>query len=133
MIFRRKEHRLPKFPPNLAPTFRALCEVLAAEEVQGFVAAIDTRLSEVNEQAKTNPRIDSQLAAQIAERCKFLCGLYPDRADNEKSLIVGAVRYFALAEDALDEEVFASGFHDDAKVVNHVLEELGDEEHYILL
>ncbi|MEZ4752837.1 MAG: hypothetical protein R3A13_00780 [Bdellovibrionota bacterium] len=55
---------------------------------------------------------------------------YEDFSIN-KSKIVGAVRYFAVAEDPFPDETFASGFDDDARVLNHVLEELGLEEYYI--
>jgi hypothetical protein len=52
---------------------------------------------------------------------------YSEFAAYEQSLIVGAVRYFAIADDPFDDETFATGFYDDMRVMNYVMEEIGVE------
>jgi fructose-1,6-bisphosphatase len=44
---------------------------------------------------------------------------------------VGALRYFVSDDDSFSDLEFASGFNDDAEVMNHVLEELGLEQEVI--
>jgi hypothetical protein len=53
---------------------------------------------------------------------------YAEHSPAEQALIIGAVRYFAVADDPFDDATFASGFFDDIKVMNHVLERLGMED-----
>lgn len=129
--FRRKKHRLPKFPPTLIPAFRTLSQPLPAEEVAKFQDYIDQKLAGLGETSKYNYRINTKLAEQIAERCKFLIDIYEGQPESHRALIVGAVRYFAIGEDAVSEQGFASGMDDDAKVVNYVLEELGVLDRFI--
>lgn len=129
--FRRKNHRLPKFPPTLIPAFARLSEALSVEAVSEFPTYIDQRLAELEDAAGHNYRINIKLAAQIAERCNFLVSVYEAQQERGRALIVGAVRYFAIGEDAVSENGFASGLDDDAKVVNHVLEEIGIHDRFI--
>ena len=133
MIFQRKRHKLPKFPPNIRATFKNLCKSLPAENVVSYKSEVDSELERIRTNAKENAMINLDLAVQLAQRCHMLLDNY-DKFDNAKrALIVGAIRYFALSEDAFSEEDFASGFDDDARIMNYVLEQIGLEEHCIEL
>ncbi len=133
VFFRRYKHKLPRFPHTVIPTFRNLCEVLSEEDVKKLEPQVDTYLAELEEQAKTNPRLNISLGRDLAERSKYLLAHYGEFEDKEKSLILGAVRYFAHSQDPISETTFASGYDDDVQVMNHVLERLGLEEMYISL
>ena len=80
-----------------------------------------------------NPNMNLALARDLAERCRYLMSHYGDYGQEDRALIMGAVRYFAIAEDPVSEAAFASGFDDDARVMNHVLERLGLEDMIIRL
>ena len=72
--------------------------------------------------------VDADLLKGLAARCSFLLDQYEAVSPSKRPLIVGAVRYFAVADDPFDDETFSSGLFDDVRVVNYVLEELGFQD-----
>lgn len=125
MIFwKRRQHRLPKFPSNVIPTFKRLCEELPVEMLDDLRAAVDHCLVELRGMLEKHPHLNLRLAEQIGDRCYLLIDNYPELDSKQRELVIGAIRYFAIAEDPYSEETFASGLIDDAKIVNYVLEEL---------
>ena len=128
-----RKHKLPKFPPGIRVQFRRFCERLPADEVVAYKQEIDAELKSIEERARDNEMIDLERGRQVARACHLLLDYYAEATAAQQALIVGAIRYFACGEDAFSEETFASGFNDDAKVVNYVLEELGLETGYISL
>ena len=131
VFFRRYKHKLPRFPHTVIPTFRNLCEVLPDEDVEKLLPQLDTHLLELEETAKSNPNVNIVLGRELSERSRYLLTHYPEFGKKEKSLILGAIRYFAHAQDPVSETTFASGFDDDVQVMNYVLERLGLENLYI--
>lgn len=131
MIFRRKNHKLPKFPPTVIPAFESICERLSPQDIRSFKPHIENKIVELREKGKENDRVNVPLGEEIAKRCLYLLAHCDEFTDAQRALIVGAIRYFAITEDAVDEEMFASGLDDDAKIVNYVLEELGIEDQYL--
>ena len=132
MIFsRRLKHPLPKVPNNVRPTFRNACEALPPEALEELSEMVTRSLERTRDEAATSPRIDIRMAEEIASRCRLLLEHYEEFSKEERALVVGAVRYFVIDEDPFSDDVFASGFDDDARVVNHVLEQLGIEGMYI--
>jgi len=126
-----KKHKLPKFPPGVKSQFLAFCEALSPDAIKQYQAELDQEYSRIQETAKTNRLVDTHRAKEIVDRCKLLLERYGEFNDEQRGMIVGAIRYFTFAEDPFPEEAFASGFNDDAKVLNYVLEELGIEDRFI--
>ena len=124
---KRQMHRLPQFPPGVIPAFKAMCEALSLEDFADLSVVIEATLKEAQE----DPRCDVKLQTQIAAACAVLMRAYPEAAEKQKPLIVGALRYCALDQDAMSDEKFAAGYYDDVKVLNHVLEQVGIESAYI--
>jgi len=136
MIFwfkRRGEHDLPRFPETVIPTFKMLCEAIPVDEVPDLLDAVDQNFREMQKAKQENERIDVQGAKQLAERCHFLLERYEAFTEEEQALVIGAVRYFAIAEDPYDDELFATGLFDDKKVMNYVLHRLGLDDHLLHL
>ena len=133
MFFGRKiNHPLPKFPPDVAPAFRAMCETIADEaKLQELREAVSAALLEISQQARGNANVNMECARALADASMFLLEHYGEYPPKLQALIIGAVRYFAVADDPFDDSVFSSGLFDDAKVMNHVLEKLGIEDRYI--
>jgi hypothetical protein len=130
-FFRRQRFKLPKFPPELVPMFKALCQPVLDEELEHLRAAIGEHVTQLRTTAAAGANVDVASAEELAETCYFLLEYYPCCAPEQRALIVGAVRYFAMADDSFDERAFASGCQDDKRVVNHVLERLGIDDHYL--
>jgi len=134
VIFGKKRtYKLPKFPPDVIPTFRSLCESLEHETLLELKPNIDSALGQIHELAEKNNAVNAPLAEAVADRCHLLIDIYNDYSAEEQALIVGAVRYFAIVDDGYSAASFATGLHDDAKVINYVLEEIGVVDRYIVL
>ena len=130
-IFNSRKHKLPKFPDGVIPLFKQLCAVLDATAVAELRKAVQDALAEHRKQVGKERTFDLRGSEELAERCYFLLDHYQDFPPEKQALITGAVRYFSIAEDPFDERIFSSGFHDDMKVMNYVLEEVGVEDRYL--
>ena len=133
MVFARKKHPLPKFPPSVASTFKSLCEALPVEEIEKYRQELKVEVENLRSAAAENPMIDMQTAQQLVDWGEALLNRYQEFNDRQRELIVGAIRYFLLVDDAVSADTFATGMEDDAKVMNHVLEELGVEDDFVQL
>lgn len=131
MIFKRQKHPLPRFPNTVVPMFKRLATPIPADQAKALIPEIDICMQKLQESAAVRGGIDIGLAFEIADACKFLLEVYEERSEKERAKIIGAVRYFAFAEDPFSERSFATGFDDDARVVNHVLELLGIHDRYL--
>jgi hypothetical protein len=86
-----------------------------------------------SKKSKENENIDPEAACQLADICNYLLDRYNDYPEKLKKLIIGAVRYVAISDDPFDDGTFATGFFDDMRIVNHVLEKLGIEDRYFTI
>ena len=128
MIFKSKKYPLPKFPDDVAPKFHGFCEELPDERVAEFIPEVREVVKHFGGLAQKFPMLDMHRVQQLGQVCIELLRIYPEHEAADKKLIVGAVRYFASTDDAISETAFASGLDDDARVMNHVLEQVGRED-----
>ncbi|MBN8548844.1 MAG: hypothetical protein J0M12_05980 [Deltaproteobacteria bacterium] len=126
-----RKHKLPRFPESLIPTFRRLCEPLPVEAVPDIRGDLDECVRNLQLASEANKRINVHRILQIQERCEYLLGRYESFSREQQALVIGALRYFVIVDDTLADDTFITGFDDDAKVVNYVLEELGIEDQFI--
>jgi hypothetical protein len=133
MFFSRRKHKLPNFPEEAIPTFRSLCEVLPDEAIPDLSDKLDEAYDTYENRSLENPLMNMRRVQQIYDVAHYLLRQYHSFANHEKSLIVGAVRYFLDDDDVALGAEFFTGFDDDAKIMNHVLEELGVEDRFIRL
>ncbi|NLF25977.1 MAG: hypothetical protein GX589_10025 [Deltaproteobacteria bacterium] len=123
---------MPKFPSDVAPSFKAMCETITDEaKLQELREAVQAVLVETRQQAEENAVVDVDRCEELAETCLYLLEHYHDFGPKQQALIIGAVRYFAVTDDPFDDGMFASGFFDDCKIMNYVLEQLGIEDRYL--
>ena len=125
MFFKRKQYPLPKFPAEISTLFRSLCLPLAASERESFIQQVEQAIEEVQARVSDRPGAERKLVEGLVKATKELMDRYDELKESQKSLSLGAIRYFLIATDPVPDGVFASGFDDDVKVMNHVLEELG--------
>jgi len=132
MIFgRRRQHPLPKFPNTVIPAFRGLCREIPLEQIDEVRREVEQALAEMKGRAAERPNLNLLLAEEITARCFLLLDHYSAAEPEHRRLIIGAISYFVIDDDGAEDEGFATGFDDDAKVINHVLEELGIEGQFI--
>lgn len=134
MFFSKKKHPLPKFPPGIKSAVKNLSYPLSKEDLQQVEASIADTSSALLEQATDNSLIDKNLVLRLQETARLLLEQYRQQSSQKsQNLIAAALRYFVSDDDFVAEGSFATGLHDDAKVMNHVLEEIGVEGQYIEL
>ena len=131
MIFKKRAHPLPSFPPEAVATYQALCAPLSSEQMAALRPTLETAWSELQEIAQTNDTMNLRMAQGVYLRCVFLLDNLSNLSLKHQRLAIGAIRYFIAENDGAADTEFATGFNDDAQVVNYVLEELGFEDQYI--
>lgn len=124
---------LPKFPASVEPWFRQLCEKLPVEKVGELRCAIDQFLLAARKAAQNCVNVDLDLAERCASSCQLLLDSYVELDDGQQALVIGAVRYLVTENDPLPDTLFATGFDDDAAIINYVLRELGLDDQMIKL
>ena len=73
MIFgRRYKYPLPKVPANIRSTFRNMCAVVSAEEIQELEHLVDLAIEKTRDDAQTSNRVDLPTAEEVASRCRLL-------------------------------------------------------------
>lgn len=134
MIFKRREHKLPKFPEHVIPTFRQLSEeAMDLEGIPGLREGVGAYLAKLEDLLHKQPQINIDLARTLAERSNMLLDKYESFDEEQQKLAIGAVLYFIHYDDPMSDTTFGTGFDDDARVMNHVLEELELTDHIITM
>jgi uncharacterized membrane protein YkvA (DUF1232 family) len=131
IFFKRQKYKLPNFPPNAKQNFIRYCECISLEKLNSLKDSLIESYSRLNKNADTNDFIDKKALVALYERALFLIDSYDSFDERQQALVVGAIRYFILDDDGIDDEVFATGFADDIKIMNYVLQEIGIEDQFI--
>ena len=132
MIFSRKaKYKLPKFPVSVVPAFRQLCREIPVDQVDAVRAEVERCIGTLRERAPERPNLNLPLAEEIAARCFVLLDRFPDYDVEKRKLVMGAVSYFVVDGDGAEDDSFATGFDDDARVMNYVLQQVGIEDQFI--
>ena len=131
VIFSRKKHKLPTYPKTIKKIFNEYCVNIDNEKVESLKERVLKEVEEAKKRAENGSILDVALGEEIANRCIYLLDHYNLFSPDQQKLIVGAVCYFAISDDPISEEIFASGYDDDAAVVNYVLEKLDITDMFI--
>lgn len=131
MFGKTRKHHLPTFPPRAKSHFRKLCEALPPHTVPQLRDELNGYYEGILKDADSHPLVNTAIIRELFDRASLLLDRYPHLPERQRSLVVGALRYFVSNDDSLSDLEFASGFHDDAEVMNYVLEELGLEDEAI--
>ena len=107
--------------PRLGDRFLQYATAPDEKEAYRLLVHIDEHLAHM-----TLPGGDLPLPRALASRCKRLLMRYDESGPEERAAIVGAVRYFLETHD-LERDDGPSGFDDDAKVMNYVVEGVAPE------
>ncbi len=132
-FFSKKEHKLPVFPSTIKKVFKSFCIDIDKGKLEILRKKVLEEIENAKKRNDAGMLLDIHLAEEIVKRCLYLIDHFDDFSSSERRLAVGAICYFAVSDDPLSEEIFASGYDDDAKVMNYVLEELKIDDQFIEL
>lgn len=117
--------------PDEQRRFRRLCLPTAAVELEQLVAIVELHVEHIRHDA--GQLTDLETAEQIGRSLTALLSSGTEFDATERSLIRGAVEYFLMADDTAGDLEDAVGFDDDARIVNSVLQRIGQPDYLIEL
>jgi hypothetical protein len=104
---------------------RELTRPTSIGDLRQLQADIETHLDVLDGQRHRNEFIDVELARDVAKALVALTADADRLTDGQRALLRGAIDYFLLTDDADDDLTSPIGLEDDARVVNHVCDQLG--------
>jgi tRNA A37 N6-isopentenylltransferase MiaA len=132
-MFSWKKHKLPKFPDGAAEVFKSLCASIEEDQATALRVLLQETYEEMKANSHNNPRMNVARLEEVYSTASYLMNHYSSFSPHEQTLIVGAVRYFAIDQDVANDLAFFTGLDDDAKILNYVLEQIGVNDRYIKL
>ena len=130
-LFTKKHHKLPTYPKTIKKLFNEYCVNVDDEQIPLLKEKVTQAVNDAKKKFENGALVDVQTAEEISNRCLYILDRYHEFSKKKKKLIIGAVCYFAIGEDPISENIFASGYDDDAAVVNYVLEKLNINDMFI--
>ncbi|MGI8867762.1 MAG: hypothetical protein ACR2F6_02630 [Mycobacteriales bacterium] len=95
-----------------------------AHGVRDLRLKVIRHLEELVQEALDNDKVQLGLAARISDALLSMIEVMPDLGPHGQDAVRGAIDYFVLNRDELPDLESASGFVDDAQVVNRTCEEI---------
>lgn len=124
---------IPKFPESIAITFRRLCVQIDNSLYDQFVEKISPAMNNLHNLAASGSSADTEFIAGIVRAAEKLMEEGRSLDIKRRSLVIGAVSYLVADDDPIPDSAFRSGLYDDARIINHVLEELNIEGYFITI
>ena len=112
--------------PEEQDQFRRLCLPTTAEELAAMPEVVELHLSQL--EAEAGPNADLETAQAIGRTLISLLGAGLPLDDPQRALVRGAVEYFLMVDDASGDLDDVLGFDDDARVLNSVLDRIGQPQ-----
>lgn len=112
--------------PDEQDQFRRLCLPTTPEDLAALPEVVDLHLSQIESEAGPNADVEAAQAIGRSLIALLSAGLTFD--DDQRALIRGAVEYFLLVDDASGDLEDVLGFDDDARVLNSVLDRIGQPQ-----
>lgn len=127
----KTRYEIPRSPPAVSRTFHELCGCVSADLLRLLHNQISLAEEKLSAAGGENREQKIRNGFALIERSRFLLDRYETFSENERALIVGAIRYFTLAKDGVLDATPIHGFTDDVAIMNFVLQELGVENKFI--
>lgn len=112
--------------PEEQDQFRRLCLPTTAEELAALPEVVELHLTQI--EAEAGPNADLEAAQAIGRALITLLSAGLSLDDAQRALVRGAVEYFLMVDDASGDLEDVLGFDDDARVVNSVLDRIGQPQ-----
>jgi hypothetical protein len=127
-----RRYPIPSKPENLKEVFLSFCEDLKEDQRQLILQRLNDRhasLQSQQEEVFLGP--NSVLGVQIAAVCIKLVESYSQFSGEQRELIAGATLYFLAERDFTPDDTPIVGYDDDARLLNHVLERIGQDDFFV--
>ena len=125
------EQRLPfshiAISSQIKEFFDPMCVELSLSEACALSEKVQSHLKQFRLALQVNEFLDIELAEQVAEVLTTLLRGYTELTSEQRSLVVGAARYFITSQDAEGDFTSILGCEDDAQVLNYVLALIGKD------
>ena len=117
-------YALPVGPGSIGERFRGLCHDVSndfVDDMRSHVRDFLVRISELGD-----PRFHDNLrdAVWVAEQSYRLLDHFQALSEHDRSVAVGAIRYFIIHADSVPDFSPFTGFQDDKYIMLHALERL---------
>lgn len=126
-----KRYPLPKFPASIASTFKRLCIPFSDQQYSDFLDRVVPALNPIRDSGTQANESQGQFRAALLRAADKLIAEGGTADLKRRTLIVGALSYLVVDDDPVPDSAFRTGLYDDAKVLNHVLEELGIDGYFV--
>lgn len=100
--------------------YRGLCADLSKDEIRELAREVRAHYDELVQAQRQSELVAIDIAELLAARLDGLLLLAPRMSPEDRSLVVGAARYFVSPNDAVPDERVLTGLDDDVEVFNHV-------------
>lgn len=120
-----KRYPIDSCPPKAGQTFEKLCQSFPPESIPQLRVGLSAAMERFSRSTGEFLGPHLATATKIAQRLYYLIDNYQKLPQAKLPLVVGAIRYFIIEDDAVPDSTPIVGFDDDVRVLNHVLEELG--------
>jgi len=105
--------------------FQELVAPVSSDELRRLRSRVRTHVDLVDEHSLSNEFVQIDLAQKVASALFKLIDSAPTLSLDHVALVRGAAEYFLLTHDEDDDVRSPIGIEDDARVVNHVCDQLG--------
>lgn len=112
--------------PDEQRRFRRLCIDTSADELEQLGDIVELHLGQVR--ANAGAMTDVETAELVAEAIVKVLTHAREFDGEQRALVRGAAEYFVLNDDASDDLDDVLGFDDDARVLNSVLDRIGQPD-----
>jgi hypothetical protein len=111
--------------PGEVDRFVSAARPTAPSELAGLRLRVIAHAARVAQLGRDRPLVDVETAQRIASVLTQLCDEPDQLTADQRALLRGAVEYFVLDDDEVDDTDDVVGFDDDARVVNAVTAAFG--------
>lgn len=126
-----KRFPFPMYPPELFPLFTGLCVAMPEKELPLLRDKVIETARDMYEHNAKEHSPDLKISYGLAEASHALLDLYPKLTEHQRTLAIGAVRFFIMRRDSVDDTKPTVGLDDDIAVMNYVLEEMGISNKFV--
>lgn len=115
-------------PPAAQSLFESLCKTANDVDVDGLRLRVQQHLDEIRRAAHRNELLPVDVAEQLAKALEGLLREADALTPEQRTLAIGAARYFCSEHDHVHDTSSVLGLDDDVAVFNLAVREIGRED-----
>ena len=130
-----KKYPIPAYPPSISLTFAKLCQGADPEgesQLESKIGFFRSKISAWERAKPPQPPHVIKVATALLESALFMARSASKYTKEKQVLIAAAINYLNMESDGINDKTPIVGLQDDAKIFNHVLEELEVTDRFIV-